>query len=112
MLQLLVSEIIKRSAFPLYCFCFWTLVGVFLWSLWGADRDGVAQLRRLHQIPCTRCAFFTRDYRLKCTVHPVKALTEEAINCPDYEPTTSPATICSKRCQHLHSHRQKCRSLY
>ena len=46
-------------------------------------------LSKLHQIPCARCAFFTRDYRLKCTVHPSKALTEEAINCLDYESTWS-----------------------
>lgn len=99
MLQLFLSETIKRSAFLLYCLCSWSLIALFIWSLWRAGRDGVAQLQRLHQIPCAGCAFFTRDYRLKCTVHPVKALSEEAINCLDYEPTTSPVRGCSKRCQ-------------
>lgn len=99
MLQLFISEIIKRSAFPLYCFCTWSLLGLFLWSLWKAAQDAAVRLRRLHQIPCNRCAFFTGDYRLKCTVHPVKALTEEALNCSDYEPATFVPKVCSKRCQ-------------
>jgi len=99
MLQLFLSGIIKPLAFPAYCLCGLTLAGVFLWSVWTAGKDGVARLRRLHQIPCDRCVFFTGDYRLKCTVHPVKALTEDAINCTDYESTTAPATVYSKWCQ-------------
>jgi RNA polymerase subunit RPABC4/transcription elongation factor Spt4 len=39
----------------------------------------------MHQIPCANCQFFTRDYHLKCTVHPAQALTEEAIGCGDFE---------------------------
>ncbi|MDJ0571308.1 MAG: hypothetical protein QNJ53_19965 [Pleurocapsa sp. MO_192.B19] len=45
--------------------------------------DTVARARKMHQIPCTKCRFFTGDYRLKCTVNPSIANTEEAINCPD-----------------------------
>jgi hypothetical protein len=44
----------------------------------------------MHQIPCTGCQFFTDDYRLKCTVHPSKANTEEAIHCCDFQPKTNP----------------------
>lgn len=64
------------------------LIGFFL-SICLAVRDGIARLKRLHQIPCSRCAFYTGDYRLKCTVHPCKALSEEAIACLDYEPIPS-----------------------
>jgi hypothetical protein len=42
------------------------------------------QLKKLHQIPCDRCVFFTGEYNLKCTVHPYKALNEDAIGCSDY----------------------------
>ncbi|NJO40970.1 MAG: hypothetical protein HC769_10680 [Cyanobacteria bacterium CRU_2_1] len=82
----------------------WAILAILLWSVWSALRDGVAQLKRLHQIPCSRCAFFTGDYRLKCTVHPYKALTEAAIDCLDYEPTVLRSTItysttCSKQCK-------------
>ncbi len=54
-----------------------------------AVQDGVQRLRQLHQVPCSRCAFFTGDYRLKCTVHPCKALLEEAIDCRDFEPVAT-----------------------
>ena len=60
----------------------------FCLSIYLAMRDAITRIRRLHQIPCSRCAFFTGDYRLKCTVHPCKALSEEAIDCLDYEPTS------------------------
>lgn len=99
MLQLFLSGMLKPLAFPLYCFCELTFAGLFVWSIWKAEKDGVARLHRLHQIPCSRCTFFTGDYRLKCTVHPTKALTEEAINCFDYEPINYLATACSKRCK-------------
>lgn len=60
------------------------LTGLIL-AIIVAVKDGLDRLKRLHQIPCSRCAFFTGDYRLKCTVHPCKALSEEAIDCLDYE---------------------------
>jgi hypothetical protein len=62
--------------------------GFFCLSIYLAMKDAITRVRRLHQIPCSRCAFFTGDYRLKCTVHPCKALSEEAIDCLDYEPTS------------------------
>ncbi len=44
---------------------------------------GVA--KQMHRIPCTKCCFFTNDYRLKCTIRPKIANTESAINCRDYQ---------------------------
>ena len=44
---------------------------LFLWSVSVALREGVHQIKRLHQIPCSDCEFFTYDYRLKCTAQPV-----------------------------------------
>jgi hypothetical protein len=57
----------------------------YLRWLWQGFRKDWQHLQRLHQIPCHRCAFFTGDYNLKCTVHPYKALNEEAIGCGDYQ---------------------------
>jgi hypothetical protein len=86
----------STACFPVIPFCpilIWlVLVGFFL-AISLAVHDGITRLKRLHQIPCTNCAFFTGDYRLKCTVHPCKALSEEAINCLDYEPAV-PQPIC------------------
>lgn len=58
------------------------------WSLWSVMRDTIARSRQMRQIPCANCQFFTRDYHLKCTVHPSTALTEDAVNCADYEAPT------------------------
>jgi hypothetical protein len=56
-------------------------------------------IKTLHQIPCSGCAFFTNDYRLKCTVNPINACTEAAIACRDFEPRTQPCHAC-RQCQH------------
>ncbi|WP_337906916.1 hypothetical protein [Iningainema tapete] len=56
-------------------------------------RYGIATVKRLHQIKCADCQFFTGDYHLKCTVHPSFALTEEAINCSDFYPHYRPNLI-------------------
>ncbi len=41
-------------------------------------------MRKLHQIPCSRCQYFTDSYYVKCTVNPKLANTELAINCHDF----------------------------
>jgi hypothetical protein len=67
--------------------CFVTIWGLFfylLWSNWISARIAIATVKRLHQIKCADCQYFTNDFRLKCTVHPTSALTEEAINCSDF----------------------------
>jgi len=53
-----------------YCFSI-TLMFLFLWSVSVALREGVHQIKRLHQIPCSDCEFFTYDYRLKYTARAV-----------------------------------------
>ncbi|HYW18977.1 MAG TPA: hypothetical protein VE956_06600 [Nodularia sp. (in: cyanobacteria)] len=67
----------------------WTVIILFVWSLFSAARDGVTTAKQMHQIPCANCQFFTNNYRLKCTVHPSTASTEEAIHCCDYQPKTN-----------------------
>jgi len=69
------------------CFCCsWGLMIFLIWSACRATIRGVNYLKTLHQIPCSRCAFFTNHYCLKCTLHPYEAGTEWAINCQDFEP--------------------------
>ncbi|PAX52259.1 hypothetical protein [Brunnivagina elsteri] len=68
----------------------WSLIFLVISSLWSAASDGVTTAKQMHQIPCANCQFFTTDYRLKCTVHPSIANTEEAITCLDYSPQTNP----------------------
>ncbi len=71
---------------PICFIAAWSLVLLALSSLWTAFRDGLTNAKRMHQIPCANCQFFTNDYHLKCPVRPTIALSEEAIDCPDYEP--------------------------
>jgi hypothetical protein len=63
----------------------WLIVAIALLNGWRFLRDGVNRTQTMHQIPCANCRFFTGDYRLKCTVNPAIALSEEAIHCGDYE---------------------------
>ncbi|HEY9302117.1 MAG TPA: hypothetical protein VIQ31_38275 [Phormidium sp.] len=63
----------------------WSLVIMLGWSVWSALADTLSSAKKMHQIPCAGCDFFTADYRLKCTVHPSIANTEDAIYCSDYQ---------------------------
>jgi hypothetical protein len=63
----------------------WAIIICFGWSIFLATKNGIYNVKRLHRIPCSECRFFTGVYQLKCPVHPKIALTEEAINCSDYD---------------------------
>ncbi len=68
----------------------WALIILVSSSMWTAARDSVKIAQQMHQIPCAGCQYFTDDYRLKCTVNPSIANSEEAINCFDYQAKTNP----------------------
>jgi hypothetical protein len=63
----------------------WSVLGSLSWLGWATVRSGWQHLRRLHQVPCDRCAFATGDYHLKCAVHPCRAFTEQSLGCLDFE---------------------------
>jgi hypothetical protein len=71
---------------PLFCpIAIWLVLLFFFTALFLAIAEARGGLRKVHQIPCSRCAFYTGDYRLKCAVHPARAFSEEAIDCRDFE---------------------------
>nr|WP_042342501.1 hypothetical protein [Calothrix sp. PCC 7507] len=89
----LISVAFRGIQLLLIPICFisaWSLIILVAWNLWTAARDSVATAKQMHQIPCPGCQFFTDDYRLKCTVHPSIANTEEAIDCGDFQAKTNP----------------------
>ncbi|MBD2346123.1 hypothetical protein [Anabaena subtropica] len=92
MLKLTVFLIkgIQTFIVPICFVTAWFVIILLAWSLWSATRDSIKTAKQMHQIPCSGCQFFTDDYRLKCTVHPSIANTEEAINCMDYQAKTNP----------------------
>ncbi|MGK7915631.1 MAG: hypothetical protein AB4038_08795, partial [Prochloraceae cyanobacterium] len=98
MFQLSLSEISSKLTVA-FCFCCaWSLVILFCWAVWQAWQDGIVQLKRMHQIPCSKCTFFTHNYYLKCTVNPLNALSEKALNCRDFESDPEPNISRNKKC--------------
>ncbi|NJR15853.1 MAG: hypothetical protein HC785_09125 [Calothrix sp. CSU_2_0] len=85
-----LTTLIQPFLTPICFITAWSLIFLVMSSLWSAASDGVTTAKQMHQIPCTNCQFFTADYRLKCTVRPSVANTEDAINCTDYCPKTNP----------------------
>lgn len=79
-------QVIQPVLVPL-CFAIaWIFTISLGWTLLSATRDAVVRAKQMHNIPCTNCQFFTNDYRLKCTIRPSVANTEQATNCSDYSP--------------------------
>ncbi|PMB14688.1 hypothetical protein [Fischerella thermalis] len=74
------------------------LIG-FVWAICAAFHLSVTRLKHLHSIPCDRCVYFTGCQYLKCTVHPYKALTEDAVDCLDFEPALDNKSCCSNYCK-------------
>lgn len=98
MLSLLYNTIHFLQPFLVpICFVFaWTFLAILAWSFISAIRDTLRTSQQMHQIPCTNCQFFTNDHRLKCTVHPAIANTEEAAKCLDYSAVPDPFAIHSR----------------
>lgn len=76
-----------QPVMPYVCFCCaWLFLILLGWSLFSGANDAVARSKQMHQRPCSKCRYFTNDFRLKCTVQPTIANTEGAIGCFDYHP--------------------------
>ncbi len=82
-------EFIQPFLIPI-CFLFaWGFIIMLAWSIVSGIRDTSSRVKEMHKIPCSNCEFFTNDYRLKCTIDPISANTELAVNCKDYTPKTN-----------------------
>ncbi|MDF5709109.1 MAG: hypothetical protein PUP90_15940 [Nostoc sp. S4] len=92
MLELIsfLIHVIQPLLVPICFVVAWAVIILIILNLWTAARDSVTTAKQMHQIPCTGCQYFTDNYRLKCTVRPSVANTEEAIDCSDYQPKTNP----------------------
>ena len=59
--------------------------GIFLGGLAKKIARYRGLRRRSRQFRCGNCRYFTSEPLLKCTVHPIEALTQAATDCQDYE---------------------------
>ncbi len=85
MLILILFQLIPSISKLAFMICVYLYFSNYILLVLKETRKNWAQLRRLHQIPCSNCLFFTGEYNLKCPVHPCKALSEQAIDCVDYQ---------------------------
>lgn len=99
MINLLPEYLLQNLARTIFMIGILSFITIGLRNFYLTFQQGITYVKRLHQIPCSRCTFFTGDYRLKCTVHPYNALTETALNCIDYEPNNHLAKPILQRCQ-------------
>ncbi|WP_215618520.1 hypothetical protein [Leptothoe kymatousa] len=74
----------------------WSVVILGLWQMVAATRDGVQRAQTMHRIPCADCSFFTNQSVLKCPLHPTSAMSEDAIDCTDFE-IDSPIVAAQQR---------------
>jgi hypothetical protein len=80
-----IIQAIEPLLVPICFGCAWLLVALLAWSIWSSIRATIARAKQMHRIPCANCQFFTNDHRLKCTVHPHIANSEQAIDCRDFQ---------------------------
>lgn len=99
MINLLPEYLLQNLARIIFMTGILLLITIGLRSFYLTFQQGITYVKRLHKIPCSRCTFFTGDYRLKCTVNPDNALTETAINCRDYEPNNHLVKPILHRCK-------------
>lgn len=91
-----IVEKIRPFLVPI-CFVFgWIFLISLGWTLFSGIRDAIARTKRMHEIPCCNCQYFTNDHHLKCTAQPTIANTEAAINCPDFCPIANPFAMVTK----------------
>ena len=78
-------QLLQPILVPLCFILAWAGIFLSIWHVWTLFRESLANAQQMHKIPCPNCKFFTSNYHLKCPVHPITALSEEAIGCPDFE---------------------------
>ena len=86
MLSVLIDKIPYPLIVGIQLICAWSFLLLLFWSAFQTITKGITRFKKLHEIPCSNCTFFTNDYHLKCTVHPSRALSEDAIGCRNFEP--------------------------
>lgn len=67
----------------------WGLFAVLILTIITVIVEVHKRSRKMHEIPCTDCRYFTGNFYLKCSVNPHIANTELAISCRDFQKKTN-----------------------
>ena len=81
-------EIQPYIALSLSVICFVTVWAIIIYVIPGIAkilRNVKITSKHLKEVPCRNCQFFAENPYLQCAIHPATALTEQALNCPDYQ---------------------------
>ncbi|MGL4620070.1 hypothetical protein [Chroococcidiopsis sp.] len=77
-------QVLEMVSVPIFSLIACSSLVLFLVTISITASDGIRYVKRMHQIPCPDCQFFTGNYQLKCALHPISATTEEVIGCRDF----------------------------
>jgi hypothetical protein len=61
-------------------------IGTFLTKEFHKKRDEQELKGKLAKIPCPGCQYFSKSSYLRCAVQPKLTMTNEAMECPDFNP--------------------------
>ena len=59
-------------------------IGLLIHTCIPKGRQHFSSFKPSPKTPCYRCRYFSDNSYLKCALHPVTALTEQAVDCRDY----------------------------
>jgi hypothetical protein len=74
---------------PLCLACVWAIAAIVS-GLPKVTHEKNLALKRHSKIPCRTCQFYSNNPYIRCAIRPTDALTEHAIDCPDYKSSDPP----------------------
>lgn len=80
------TNVAPTSLSAIHFLGFIAIWGTAVWAVAKGSKISPRKQTHLPQlgIPCRNCRFFDNNYYLKCAVNPKIAMTQNAIDCPDY----------------------------
>jgi len=80
-----IGDALSPYLVPICLVVAWLVVLSAVANAIAGIRAAARRFQAAHSIPCSRCVYFTGDHRLKCSIDPIAAGSEAAIDCPHYE---------------------------
>jgi hypothetical protein len=63
-------------------------IGVLIYACIFNCKQHSFRVKLPSKIICSRCRYFNDNHFLRCAIHPVDVMTEQAVDCMDYCPKT------------------------